>query len=91
MLAIARALVGNPTVLLMDEPTEGLAPIVVEQLEQTIKALGQDQGMALVLVEQHAALALDFAPRCDRDGPRPDRLRWPERRPSRTTANACRA
>jgi branched-chain amino acid transport system ATP-binding protein len=63
MLAIARALVGNPTVLLMDEPTEGLAPIVVEQLEQTIKALGQDQGMALVLVEQHAALALDFAPR----------------------------
>jgi branched-chain amino acid transport system ATP-binding protein len=63
MLAIARALVGNPTVLLMDEPTEGLAPIVVEQLEQTIQALGQDQGMALVLVEQHAALALDFAPR----------------------------
>ena len=63
MLAIARALVGNPAVLLMDEPTEGLAPIVVEQLEQTIEALGHDQGMALVLVEQHAALALDFAPR----------------------------
>jgi branched-chain amino acid transport system ATP-binding protein len=47
----------------MDEPTEGLAPIIVEQLAATIKALGQDQGMAIVLVEQHAALALEFAPR----------------------------
>jgi branched-chain amino acid transport system ATP-binding protein len=63
MLAIARALVGNPSLLLMDEPTEGLAPIVVEQLAETIKELGRDQGMAIVLVEQHAELALEFAAR----------------------------
>ena len=63
MLAIARALVGNPTLLLMDEPTEGLAPIVVERLAETIKALGRDEGMAVVLVERHTGLALEFAPR----------------------------
>jgi branched-chain amino acid transport system ATP-binding protein len=63
MLAIARALVGNPSLLLMDEPTEGLAPIVVEQLAETIRTLGHDQGMAIVLVEQHAELALEFAAR----------------------------
>ncbi len=63
MLAIGRALVGNPSLLLMDEPTEGLAPIVVEQLAATIKALGQDEGMAIVLVEQRAELALEFAAR----------------------------
>jgi branched-chain amino acid transport system ATP-binding protein len=63
MLAIARALVGNPTLLLMDEPTEGLAPIVVEELAATIKELGRDQGMAILLVEQHAELALEFASR----------------------------
>ncbi len=63
MLAIARALVGNPSLLLMDEPTEGLAPIVVEQLAETIKELGRDQGMTIVLVEQRAELALAFAAR----------------------------
>ncbi len=63
MLAIARALVGNPRLLLLDEPTEGLAPIVVEQLTRTIRALGRDQGMAIILVEQRADLALEFAPR----------------------------
>jgi branched-chain amino acid transport system ATP-binding protein len=64
MLAIARALVGNPKVLLMDEPTEGLAPIVVEQLVAVIAGLGADKAMAMLLVEQHALLALELAPRC---------------------------
>ncbi len=64
MLAIARALVGNPKVLLMDEPTEGLAPIVVEQLVAVIADLGADAAMAMLLVEQHAELALELAPRC---------------------------
>jgi branched-chain amino acid transport system ATP-binding protein len=63
MLAIARALVGNPTVLLMDEPTEGLAPVIVEDLVRAMHALRADQGLAIVLVEQHTRIALDFSPR----------------------------
>ena len=64
MLAISRALVGNPRVLLMDEPTEGLAPVVVEQLAKVIGDLGADAAMAMLLVEQHAEFALELAPRC---------------------------
>jgi branched-chain amino acid transport system ATP-binding protein len=63
MLAIGRALMGNPAVLLMDEPTEGLAPIIVESLMVAIEALSAQEGMTMVLVEQNARLALDFAPR----------------------------
>ena len=63
MLAIARALVGNPTVLLMDEPSEGLAPVIVEELARAVKRLAQAGGLALILVEQNTRLALEIAAR----------------------------
>ena len=58
MLAIGRALMGNPTLLLMDEPLEGLAPIIVETLLKALKRLMSEDSLAIVLVEQHAKLAL---------------------------------
>ncbi len=58
MLAIGRALMGNPSLLLMDEPLEGLAPIIVESLLVALKKLISEDSLALVLVEQHAKLAL---------------------------------
>ncbi len=63
MLAIGRALVGNPNVLLMDEPSEGLAPVIVEELARAMKRLAAAGGLALILVEQNSRLALDIAPR----------------------------
>ena len=63
MLAIGRALMGNPKVLLMDEPSEGLAPVIVEELERVITRLRNESGLAILLVEQHIRFALRFSPR----------------------------
>jgi branched-chain amino acid transport system ATP-binding protein len=64
MLAIGRALVGNPSVLLMDEPSEGLAPVLVKELQSVLARLRAEEAMAMVLVEQNSRVALAFAERC---------------------------
>jgi branched-chain amino acid transport system ATP-binding protein len=58
MLAIARALMTNPRLLLLDEPLEGLAPIIVEELTHAIQRMTADEGTTIILVEQHAEVAL---------------------------------
>ena len=60
MLAIARALMTNPAVLLLDEPLEGLAPIIVEELARAIRLMMAEEGTAVILVEQHAEIALSL-------------------------------
>jgi len=63
MLAIARALLTNPTVLLMDEPTEGLAPVIVQALAQVLLRLRGEGDLSIVLVEQNSRVALEFSER----------------------------
>ena len=62
MLAVARALMGKPELLLLDEPSMGLAPVLVELIFDTIKTI-REQGVTVLLVEQNALAALDVADR----------------------------
>jgi branched-chain amino acid transport system ATP-binding protein len=61
MLAVGRALMLRPRLMLLDEPSFGLAPLIVEELFDILRGINRDTGMAMLLVEQNAALALDLA------------------------------
>lgn len=63
MLSIARTLMGRPDVLLLDEPLEGLAPVIRDMLVGVFERLASKRGQTIILVEQHTALAIDFAER----------------------------
>jgi branched-chain amino acid transport system ATP-binding protein len=62
MLAIARALLTNPTLLIMDEPSEGLAPLIIDQLVETFRKL-EGEGLAILLIEQNLGVATSIAER----------------------------
>ncbi len=61
MLAIARALMGNPSLLLLDEPLEGLAPIIVDRVLDALRILRSESRLTMILTEQHARLVLEFS------------------------------
>ena len=61
MLAVGRALMLRPKLLLLDEPSFGLAPLIVQELFEILKRINIEEGVSMLLVEQNAALALDLA------------------------------
>ncbi len=63
MLAVGRALVSNPKILLLDEPFEGLAPVIVDQMVDALENIRRSSQLAMILVEHHAEMALEFAER----------------------------
>jgi branched-chain amino acid transport system ATP-binding protein len=63
MLSIGRALMGNPSVLLLDEPMEGLAPVIVDLIVNSMQRIRAESGVAILLVEQHVDIALEFTNR----------------------------
>ena len=62
MLTLCRALMGNPLLVMIDEPTEGLAPMIVEQVAKFLKTL-KDRGISVILVEQKLAIAMEISNR----------------------------
>ncbi|MDF1670053.1 MAG: ABC transporter ATP-binding protein [Roseovarius sp.] len=62
MLAIGRALMANPELMILDEPSEGLAPVIVDEMEKILRGLAET-GVAILLIEQHLRLVLDLAER----------------------------
>jgi branched-chain amino acid transport system ATP-binding protein len=60
MLAIGRALMTNPSVLILDEPLEGLAPVIIAEVSECLRRLVGEEGTTLILVEQRAAFALEM-------------------------------
>ncbi|TIP80220.1 MAG: ATP-binding cassette domain-containing protein, partial [Mesorhizobium sp.] len=64
MLTLCRSLLGNPAILLIDEPTEGLAPLIVERLVEVIREI-RNRGVTILLVEQKMTIALSISDRVD--------------------------
>ena len=63
MLAIGRALMAEPRLLTLDEPSMGLAPLIVQDIFRTLKRLNKDEGLAILVAEQNSAVALAYAHR----------------------------
>jgi len=64
MLAIARALVSNPDLLLLDEPSEGIQPSIVDQISTNMRAINEDLGTTILFVEQNLGVIRELAERC---------------------------
>lgn len=63
-LAIGRALIGNPTLLLLDEPSEGIQPNIISMIREIIRQINKDLGLTVLFVEQHIGLILNLSDRC---------------------------
>ena len=83
MLAISRALLSDPKLLVMDEPTEGLAPVIVEQVERMLVTLAEEGEMAILVIEQNIGVATAVSDQCRDHGQRPHQ-------PAHGGAGACR-